>query len=291
MIGRERYLPQIGLRFASVVHTSATPAPARVSIRHFSASSFSSAGRESDVGFVCVCVWFVTMKRQRNNGPAVVPATSRAEEEMEKCLKLKEMTRNRLKLTHPPESRTQKTTREIFKILDLQPLPRKPKIKPFSDRITNPFHDFSDKPKARPSEKPRMPLQAALDFVKRQTEWLSRKNLQETEELEPLDDLNLEEVCDLESPSDICSSNPRRSIPQGAGNEPSSQARSIESRRRVKAELERCDSFPPLPLSLILAIVSESPEESRGGESFENETETGGTGATGALSPDRPGRS
>lgn len=46
-------------------------------------------------------------------------------------------------------------------------------------------------------QKPRrMPLQAALDFVKRQTEWLSHRNLQDTEAFEPLDDLNLEEARD-----------------------------------------------------------------------------------------------
>jgi hypothetical protein len=136
------------------------------------------------------------MRRQRKKSGQTAPTTSRAEAELQECIKLKEATKNRLKLTHPPESRAAKTTSEIFKILDLQPLPRKPKIKPFSDRITNPFYDFSDKPRSPPPEKPRMPLQAALDFVKRQTEWLSHKNLHEAEDSSPLDALNLEEVCD-----------------------------------------------------------------------------------------------
>jgi hypothetical protein len=183
---------------------------------------------------------FGTMRRQRKKSGQTAPTTSRAEAELQECIKLKEATKNRLKLTHPPESRAAKTTSEIFKILDLQPLPRKPKIKPFSDRITNPFYDFSDKPRSPPPEKPRMPLQAALDFVKRQTEWLSHKNLHEAEDSSPLDALNLEEVCDDSLwVSDIYSSNPRRSIPRGAGSEHSSPTRSIESRKRAIALLER----------------------------------------------------
>jgi hypothetical protein len=120
-------------------------------------------------------------------------------EQLQDCLKLKEMTRNRLKLLRPREARAEQSSQSIYQILELQPPPRKLKFKPFSDRITNPLHKGSrapnDRPRSAPNpERPRLPLQAALNFVKRQTEWLSNKN-HPTGPESCLDDLDIEKVC------------------------------------------------------------------------------------------------
>jgi hypothetical protein len=125
---------------------------------------------------------------------AIAPESA---EHLKDCLQLKENTRNRLKLLHPPEARTDKNSQSIYQILELQPPPRKSKFKPFSDRITNPLKKYSrasnERPKSAPApEKPRLPLGAALNFVKRQTEWLSNKN--QSVEPENLANFDLEKV-------------------------------------------------------------------------------------------------